>query len=171
MNVRLLIIPALITTGLFAQGFGGPYGRRAGTSNASSTHTPPTPAQLAAAELTRIARFLKLDSADTSKLTGNATLAGYIEAEETTLQGNATTLKTAYTALATDVATGNTNDATTQEGKIQTAVNGDFQARVTAASQVVAALPGAGLSVTLTSAQLTSVAQLLIGGGGFGRRF
>jgi hypothetical protein len=167
MTIRFLIASALITTGLFAQGFG----RRAGASNGSNTHTPPTPAQLAAAELTRIARFLKLDSADTSKLTGNATLAGYLETEETTLQTNATTLKTAYAALATDVATNDTKDAATQESTIQTGVNSNFLARVTAAGQVVTALPGAGLSVTLTSDQLTGVAKLLISDrGGFASR-
>lgn len=171
MISRLFIVPVFITATLFAQGFGGPYGRRtyAGANGSTTTTTPPTPAQLAAAELTRIARFLKLDSADTSKLTANTTLVGYIEAEETALQANAAALKTAYSTLATDIATGNSRDATAQEGTITTAVSSNFQTRVTAAGQVVQALPSAGLSVTLTSAQLTSVARLLIGGGGFGR--
>ena len=162
MKLKLFIIPALMVPALFAQGREG-YTRGAGSG---ATHTPPTPAQLAANELTMIARLLKLDSADTSKLTGNATLVGYIETEQSSLQTNAAALKAAYSALATDIATNNTKDAGSQETTIETTNNSSFQARVTAASQIVAALPGAGLSVTLTSAQLTSVAQSLVRGGG-----
>lgn len=158
---RFIIISALATSALFAQGFGRQRG-----ANSGGTHTPPTPAQLAASELTQIGRILRLDSADTSKLTGNTTLVSAIEAEQTTLQANATTLKTAYSTLATDVAGNNTADATAQENTIQTTTASNLKARVMAASQVVAALPGAGLSVSLTSAQLTSVAQFLIRGGG-----
>lgn len=167
MKLKLFIAAALMVPALFAQ---GPRGHNGGAGS-GATHTPPTPAQLAANELTMIARLLKLDSADTSKLTGNATLVGYLETEQSSLQANASTLKTAYGALATDVATNNTKDASSQVSTIEAATNSNFQTRVTAATQVVAALPGAGLSVTLTSAQLTSVAQALIHGrdGRFGR--
>jgi hypothetical protein len=48
------------------------------------THAQPTLVQLSANQLSRIARFLKLDSADTFKLTGNTSLAG--QAEQTALQ-------------------------------------------------------------------------------------
>ena len=145
MILKLSIIAAFITTTMFAQGFGGQYGRRSYNPAAQASGgsvTVRTPAQLAAAELTRIARFLKLDSADTSKLTGSSTLVGFIEAEQTTLQTNAAALKTAYTALATDLATNNTKDSAAQETTIQNTVNSSFTARVTAASQVVTALPG-----------------------------
>ncbi len=163
MIQRILITPVLITTALFAQGFGGQFASRRSTGSAAS-RTAPTPAQLAAAELTRIARFLRLDSSDTSKLTGNASLVGYIETEQSALLTNAATLKTAYSALATDIATNNSKDAAVQQTTIQTTVNSGLQVRVTAAGQVTGALPSAGLSVSLTPAQLTSVARLLIGG-------
>lgn len=173
MILRFITISALVSSALFAQGFGQYGGRRgynaagATTAGSGATHTPPTPAQLAAAELTRIARFLKLDSADTSKLTANTTLVGYLETEATALQTDAATLKTAYSTLATDIGTSNTKDAAAQESTIETTASGSLQARVTAAGQVVAELPNAGLSVTLTSAQLTSVSRLLISGGYF----
>jgi hypothetical protein len=83
MKLKFFLFPALMAAALFAQ-------------RPNSTHTPPTPAQLAANELTRIARFLKLDSANTSKLTGNTALVGDIEAEQTALQASSASLKAAY---------------------------------------------------------------------------
>jgi hypothetical protein len=157
MKVKFLIFPALMATVMFAQ-------------RARTSHTPPTPAQLAANQLTRIAQFLKLDSANTSKLTGNASLVGDIETEQTVLQANAATLKAAYSTLATDIATNNTSDAAKQESTIETTINSNFRARIAAAGKVVPALPSAGLSVTLSPTQLAGVAQLLLnGGGGFSR--
>ncbi len=94
-------------------------------------------------------------------------LVGYLETEATALQTDAATLKTAYSTLATDIGTSNTKDAAAQESTIETTASGSLQACVTAAGQVVAELPNAGLSVTLTSAQLTSVSRLLISGGYF----
>jgi hypothetical protein len=157
MKVKFLIFPALMATVLFAQ-------------RPATSHTPPTPGQLAASQLTRIARFLKLDSANTSKLTGNASLVGDIETEQSALQANAATLKAAYGTLATDISNSNTSDAAKQESTIEATVNSNFQARIAAAGKVVSALPSVGLSVTLSPAQLAGVAQLLLnGGGGFGR--
>jgi hypothetical protein len=157
MKVNCLIFPALMATVMFAQ-------------RARTSHTPPTPGQLAANQLTRVARFLKLDSANTSKLTGNASLVGDIETEQSALQANVATLKAAYSTLATDIATNNTSDAAKQEGTIVTMINSNFQARIAAAGKVVSALPNVGLSVTLSPTELTGVAQLLLnGGGGFSR--
>jgi hypothetical protein len=157
MKVKFLICSALMAAVMFAQ-------------RPRTSHTPPTQGQLAANQLRRIARFLKLDSADTSKLTGNASLVGEIETEQTALQANAATLKAAYSTLATDIVTNNTSDAAKQESTIEAALNSNFQTRIAAAGKVVSALPSVGLAVNLSSTQLTSVAQLLInGGGGFGR--
>jgi hypothetical protein len=102
MTLRFLI-SALITTALFAQVRGG-FGRPGSANgNSSRSSTPPTAAQLAAGQLQTVARFLGLDSAQTSALTENTTLVTELTSEETTLQSNATTLQTDYSALATDL--------------------------------------------------------------------
>jgi hypothetical protein len=164
MKLKLLIIPALMTTALLAQGPGGPGGPRRA---AASTHTPPTAAQMAANELTMIARYLKLDSAQTSSLTGNSALVTDIEAEQAGLTSAGTALKTAYGNLATAVSGG--TSPTAAETAIATASASSLAARVAAAGQVLTALKGLG--ITLTTAQETGVAQLLIRGGGFGGGF
>jgi hypothetical protein len=165
MKRKFLIVPALMAGALLAQD-PGPRRGAAGTG----THTPPTAAQMAANELTMIARYLKLDSADTTKLTGSTALVADIESEQATLQANAATLKTAYTALATDIATSNTKDVATQVSTIETTTASSLAARVKAAGLVVAALPGLAFATAPTPAQLTGVAQMLVGGGfgGFG---
>jgi hypothetical protein len=130
---------------------------------------PPSPAQLAADELTMIGRFLKLDAAGISKLTGDSLLVTDLTNEQTTLQTEGEALRKARKALATDVATGNSADAITQENAIQTAETAALQARVTAAGQVLAELPKLG--DTVSSTQATSLAGMLTGGGGPGFGF
>jgi len=166
MKLRFLIIPALMASALLAQGPGGP---RRGSAT-TGTRTPPTAAQLAANELTMVARYLKLDSADTTKLTGDTGLVAAVEAEQATLQTNAATLKTAYAALATDIATNITKDIPTQVGTIETTTASNLAARVKAAGVIVAALPSLAFATAPTTAQLTGVAHMLIGSGfgGFG---
>lgn len=164
LKVSLLIVPTLMATTLLAQGPGGFPGPRPGFDG--KNHTPPTPAQLAAGELTMIARSLKLDSAQTSALTGDAPLVADLTAEQTTLQANAATVRTASGKLATDIATGNIGDEPTQELAIGNANSSSLAARVTAAGQVLAALPSVG--ITLSSTQTANLARMLTGGG-FGR--
>lgn len=133
---------------------------------------PPTPAQLAANELTMIGRFLRLDAAGISKLTGDSLLVTDLTNEQAALQSSGYALRAARKALAADVAGGNSADAVTQENAIQTAETAALQARVTAAGQVFAELPKLG--ITVNSNQATALAQMLTGGGpggGFGPGF
>jgi hypothetical protein len=162
-----LITATLTATSALAQGPGG-FGdhRPNGDGTRGASRTPPTAAQLAANELTMVARFLKLDSALTSALTGDTGLVADLTTEQTTLQANATTISAAYKALATDVAAGKTADETAKEATIETTNNLSLQARVTAAGQVLSALPSLGISVSST--QAASVTRMLIGGR-FGR--
>jgi type IV secretory pathway VirJ component len=169
MKLRLLIIPALMATALFAQGPGGPRRGNAsgtGTSTGTTTHTPPTAAQLAANQLTTIARYLKLDSAQTSALTASS-LVAVLTTEETTLQGYAATLKTARTAHVASIVAG--APSTSAESTIESTNASILATRAAAAVQVLQALPGLG--ITVTSAQAAGLAQLLTGGGGFGGGF
>jgi hypothetical protein len=162
-----LIIPMLMAASVFAQGPGG-FGDHwpNGGGTRGIPRTPPTAAQLAAHELTMVARFLKLDSALTSALTGDTGLVADLTTEQTTLQTNAASIRAAFKALATDVAAGKTADEAVQETTIETMNNLDLQAHVTAAGQLLSALPGLGINVSST--QAASLAQMLIGGR-FGR--
>jgi hypothetical protein len=163
----VLVIPVLMGTVLLAQDPGAPPsvgGRRGNATSAPHTFTPPTAAQLAAGQLTNIARYLKLDFLATSKLTGDATLVADIETEQTTRQKNATALSAARTALAADLAPGgNAADIVKQETIINTANSSNLAAGIAAAQTVLAELPHLG--ITVTSAQATGIAQMLIGGG------
>ena len=157
-------------TVLLAQDPGAPPdfgGRRGNATPGPHTFTPPTAPQLAAGQLTHIARFLKLDSAATSKLTGDAVLVADFEAQQTTHQKNATALSAAYAALAADLAPGgNAADSVKQEGIINTANSSNLAAGIAVAQAVLAELPHLG--ITVTAAQATGVARMLIGGGGGG---
>jgi hypothetical protein len=167
VKCSFLIVPMLMATSMFAQGSGGFGDRRPdGGGTRGTPRTPPTAAQLAAQELTMVARFLKLDSALTSALTGDTGLVADLITEQTTLQTNAATVRAAFKALATDVAAGKTADEAAQDTTIETMNNLNLRARVTAAGQVLSALPGLGISVSST--QAARLAQMLIGGR-FGR--
>lgn len=156
MKLRLLIIPALMATALFAQGPGG--FRRNG--NASSTPpTPPTPTQAATRQLNTIAGFLRLDATQTTALLASP-LLGQLTTEETTLQGNATTLKADWATVDAAIAGGGTPDLTAIEG-LNAA---DLAARVTAAGQVLVELKALG--VTLTANQQTALINMVTRGGG-----
>ena len=170
MKLRLLIIPALMATALFAQGPGpgGFGGRRASANGTNTPRTPPTAAQLAGRELNMIAAALHLTAAQTSALTANAALVADLTAEQTTLQGNAAAMKTAWTTATTTLAGGGTPDPT----GINNVNAANLAARMTAAGQVLSTLPGLG--ITLTSAQQANLVNMLVrgGGGGFhGGRF
>jgi hypothetical protein len=162
MKLRLVIIPALMATALFAQGPGGFGGRRASGNATNTPRTPPTPAQLAGRELNMIAAALHLTAAQTSTLTTNATLVADLTAEQTALQGNAAALKTAWTTADTTIAGGGTPDLTS----INSLTAANLAARVTAAGQVLSILPGLG--ITLTPAQQTNLNNMLVRGGGPG---
>jgi hypothetical protein len=161
MKLRLLIIPALMATAMYAQGPGGFSGHR----NASTTpRTPPTPEQLAGFELNRIATVLRLTPAQTSTLSGSATLVGILTNEQTTLQGNAAALKTDWTTAEPIIVAGGTptselNDINTRNGE-------NLAARVTAAAQVLTILPKLG--ITLTTQQQGILVNVLVHGGGPG---
>jgi hypothetical protein len=162
-----LIVATLMATSVFAQGPGG-FGdhRPDGGGPRGASRTPPSAAQLAANELTMVARFLRLDSALTSALTGDTGLVADLTTEQTTLQTNAATISAAYKALATAVTANKPADETTLEATIESTNNLSLQARVTAAGQVLGALPGLGINVSST--QAASLARMLIGGR-FGR--
>jgi hypothetical protein len=165
-------IPVVMATSLFAQGPGG-FGRPGGPNgNSNTSSTPPTPAQLAARQLQLAARFLNLDSAQTSALTGNTALSSELTTEETTLQNNAATLKTDYSTLATQLI-GAPAATPAELTAIEPLITANLQTRVTIAGQIVAALQA--LSPALSSqqtAQLPNLVGVLVGGGGggFGRR-
>ena len=168
MKLRFLIIPALMAAALSAQGPGpGGFGGRRGASGTNTPRTPPTPAQLAGGELNMIAAALHLTAAQTSALTGNAALVADLTAEQTTLQGNAAAMKAAWTTVTTTLAGAGTPDPT----GINNLNAANLAARMTAAGQVLAALPGLG--ITLTSTQQANLVNMLVrGGGGFhGGRF
>jgi hypothetical protein len=136
------------------------FGPRGYNRNSNTSQTPPTPAQLAARQLQAIARFLGLDSAQSSALTGNTNLASELTTEETTLQTNAATLKTDYGTLAADLLSSPASipaEVTT----IQTLLNADFQARITAAGQIVSALQALSGNVALTSQQTAKLPNLV----------
>ncbi len=162
MKLRLLIIPALMATALCAQGPGG-FGGHRGANASTTPRTPPTPEQLAGFELNRIASALRLTAAQTSTLTGNATLVADLTAEQTTLQGNAATLKADWTTAETAIAGGTAPDLT----DIKTRSAQNLTARAAAAAQVMKILPGL-LGITLTSAQQTILVNVLVHGGGPG---
>lgn len=172
MKLRLLIIPALMATALFAQGPGG--FRRNGTNNGPSTPpTPPTPEQAATRQANMISSFAKLTSSQSSAFVTAMACATAVScpltAEQTTLQGNAASLKADYATLAGDVA--NSPDSVANDAA---AVNGvellNLQARATAAVAVLQEL--ATLKVTLTANQQTALVNMLVrGGGGFGGGF
>jgi len=162
MKLRLLIIPALMAAGLFAQppgGFGGHRGPGNGPNASGTPRTPPTPAQLASFELNMIARDLRLTAAQTSALTGNAALVADLTAEQTTLQGNAAALKTAWATAETTIAGGGTADFTS----INSLTAANLATRATAAGQVLGVLPGLG--ITLTAPQQAHLVGMLVRGG------
>jgi len=167
MKLRFLIIPAFMAATLLAQGPGGPGGF--GGRRGNGTGTPPTPpsaAQLAANALTTIARFLHLTSAQTSALTGNTALVGIIEAEQAKLQAIGQTLRIDYAAETSAIAAGQPVPAnvTTDIANQNAASHAE---RVAATTQILAALPGAGVPA-LTSTQQTSLINLLVRGSGPG---
>jgi len=167
----MLIIPALMTATLFAQGPGG-FGRRGGNANSNTPPTPPTPAELASRQLQMVATFLRLDSAQTAALTGNSGLVSALEAEENTLQANAATLKTDYGTFATQlIATPTAAQPTAELSTIGGYVAVDLAARATAAGAIVAALQSLSPALsTQQTASLPSLIEMLVrgGAGGFG---
>lgn len=162
MKSKFLIIPALMANVIFAQG-PGPRGF-GGTSGAPHTFTPPTAQQLAAAQLSNIARYLRLDSTDTSKLVGDNVLIAAVEALQKTQQANATALSAAYAALAADLAPGGkASDVSTQEGIINGSNASNLTAGITAVQAVLPELAHDGFTISAT--QASGIARLLIGGG------
>ena len=159
MKLRLLLIPALMATVLFAQGPGGPFVGRRDANGPTTAPTPPTPTQAATRQLNLIAGFLRLDAAQTTALLASP-LLGQLTAEETTLQANAATLKADWSTVQTTIAGGGTPDLSAIEG-LNAA---DLTARGTAAGQVFAELKLLG--VTLTTNQQAGLVNMLVRGGG-----
>lgn len=117
-----------------------------------------------------VATYLGLDASQTSTLVNNTTLASELGAEQTTLQTNRASLKTAYTALGTSIASAPATPPTSTVSEISTLEAANLQARVTAAGQVVTALAPLGLTSTQQGKVATLVQRLVDGGlgGGFG---
>ena len=166
MKLRFLIVPAMMATALIAQ---DPSPRR-GVATGTHTFTPPTPAQLAANQLTMIARYLRLDSTQTSALLADKALAGDIENEQATLQANATKLKTDITALNAAIVAA--PKATPDVSAINTLNALNLAAKAQLAGGVLSEIEtNSSLGITLTAAQKTGIANLILGGGfggGFG---
>jgi hypothetical protein len=133
------LISLIITVPLFGQVPGG-FGQNNGANtNSTTTSTPPTPAQLVARQLQTVALVLRLDSAQTSALTGNTGLTNTLTTEEETLQANANTLKTDYGTLATQLISQPLSvpgELNVIDGLITT----DLQLRVTMASAATMAM-------------------------------
>jgi hypothetical protein len=107
-----------------------------------------------------LAGFLRLDAAQTTTLLMSP-LLGQLTNEQTTLQGNAATLKTDWaTAEAAIAAGGAPPDLSGIEGLNHI----DLAARVTAAGQVLTEVKALG--VTLTANQQTALINMFVRGGG-----
>jgi hypothetical protein len=173
MKLRFLIIPALMATVLLAQ---APPSRRGYASGGTSkgTYTPPTAEQLATAQATMIARFLRLDSANTTTLVTAlvGTSTSPLWAEETALLGYATTLNSDSAKVVSDIAGG--SSTTKDAGDVNTDNSNIYDARVTAAAAVVNEL-NVVMKLGISGNQLNGVIQMVLGGGpgggpGFGPR-
>jgi len=163
MKVRFLTVPILMAAAVFAQNRG--FGPR-GTSGTSAT--PPTPAQLATREIQMVAAFLGLDATQTSALVANSTLAGELATEQSTLQSNSTALQQAYSTLGASIASSPSTPPAV-ESQIGTLLESNFQARVTAAGQIVTAVESLGLT-SEQQQKLPNLVNRLVEGGlaGFG---
>jgi hypothetical protein len=163
MKLRLLIIPALMASALFAQGQG--FGGRRGTNRNANTQSQVTPAQLAARQLQMVASFLHLDSDQTSALMQNTALLGLLTTEETTLEANSATLKIEYSTLATQLI-GAPSATPAELSAIEGLITTDLQLRVTAAGEIVSALQNLSPALsTQQSANLPRLIGVLVGGG------
>ena len=166
MKLRLLIIPVLMATALFAQGPGGFGGRRGQAGGTGTPPAPPTAEQLATREVNMISTVLRLTTAQSSALLAAlAGASGPLTMEQTTLQGNAAALKAAWTTANSTIAGAGTPDLTTINGL--NAAN--LAARATAAAAVLKAV--SALSVTVTANQQTMLIRMLVNGGGGGPGF
>jgi hypothetical protein len=175
MKPRRVIIPALMASVLFAQGRGG-FGPRGGDNGTTGNNsTPPTAEQLATREVNLISMALRLSTTETSAMltdlacassatTVIATTPCALTAEQNVLHADAATLKTDWTALASDLA----STPPTSTSATVTAINGlelsNLEARVGAAGAVLAEL--ATLKVTLTATDQTKLLNLLVHGSG-----
>jgi hypothetical protein len=176
MKLRLLVIPVLVATALFAQGPGALGGRR-GLATSATPPPPPTPEQLATREVNTISTALRLTTTQTSALLADLACASSattvtpttpcaLTAAQNVLQANAATLKTDWATLSTELSSTPPGSTATTV----TAINGvelsNLDARVAAAGAVLTEF--ATLKVTLTSNQETTLVNILIRGGGRG---
>jgi hypothetical protein len=162
MKLRLLIIPALMASALFAQGQG--FGGHRGTNRNANTQSQQSPAQLAARQMQMVAAFLNLDSEQTSAWMGNTALLGLLTTEETALEADSAKLKTGYSTLATQLI-GAPSAEPAELSSIEGLITTDLRLRVAAAGEIVSALQN--LSPALSSQQSANLPRLigtLIGG-------
>jgi Spy/CpxP family protein refolding chaperone len=117
----------------------------------STTHTPPTPAQMVANQVTRLTKLLDLTSAQQTSATE------YFTTEETALATVRTAMRTARTAIEADIKSGNKADIITQATAIGALTTTEVGARATADAEFYA---------ILTQEQQTKYETL--GRGGFG---
>lgn len=183
MQLRLLIIPALMTTALIAQGQGFGPRRGAATTSSPKSYTPPTPEQLATRQVTQISNYLKL-SGELSQLetalactpTGTPTASTPITAStpcalsvlQIVIAANAANLKTAYATLATAVeGAGSVTNTSTPVAGVEEVNGVILAARAGAAEAVLAELNNLKFNFA-SAAQETGLINMLVGGGGPG---
>jgi Spy/CpxP family protein refolding chaperone len=100
----------------------------------STTHTPPTPAQIVANRVARLTTLLDLTSAQQTSATG------YFTTEESALATVRTGMHTARTALKTAITSGDTAAIATQSSAIGALTTTEVQAQATADEQFYALL-------------------------------
>lgn len=166
MTKRLLIIPTLMASALFAQQGPDAFADGGGTGTMSAT-----PEQLATVEVYVISAVLRLNNTDTSALLADLACASSaatvtastpctLTAEQNVLQSNGASLKTDYTTLVTELSSTPPSSTTTTVAAINGLELSNLQAQVAAVGAVLAEL--ATLKVTLTSTQQTNLLELLV---------
>lgn len=100
----------------------------------STTHTPPTPAQIVANQVARLTKLLDLTT------TEQASATTIFTTEETALAAIRTSMHTARTALQADIKSGNTADITTQAATIGSLTTQEVEAQATASASFYAIL-------------------------------
>jgi len=102
----------------------------------TTTHTPPTPAQMATNMVARLTKLLDLNTMQQTEATG------YFTTEETTLATVRTAMHTAHTALEADIKSANTSDIAVQAKAIGALTAEEVEARATADAAFYAILSG-----------------------------
>ena len=100
----------------------------------TTTHTPPTPAQMVANQVARLTKLLDLTTSE------QATATTIFTTEETALATVRTSMHTARTAMQADIKSGNTADIATQAAAIGSLTTQEVEAQATASAAFYAIL-------------------------------